>query len=286
MSSKKLIVFIVTVVLLLSFVSCGDNITESSKTDISSALDSSENSVNSTTSRLSSYQFVQQTKVKIMPLGDSLTQGGQHKTSAYRAFLSTMLKDGGHNSVFVGCHNWSYDSIRDGNWYHSGFGGATVETLSSFLKDMTECDADIVLLMIGRNDNTKQISAEQTVKNIDELLVNELYKMYPGVHIFLANPPPCRVYGGGETLLINDNVMKTFLPAYREYVEQKKAAGYKIDFVEMTTETTGIVWSDFTAEDFCHPLPDGYEKIAKVWYDAIKDTVADIQKQKESEMNK
>ena len=80
--------------------------------------------------------------------------------------------------------------------------------------------------------------------------------------------------------------MKTFLPAYREYVEQKKAAGYKIDFVEMTAESTGIVWSDFTAEDYCHPLPDGYEKIAKVWYAAIKDTVDQIQKEKEAELSK
>lgn len=281
MSSKKLFVFIVTVVLLLSFVSCGDNITESSKTDISSAFDSSENSVNSTTSRLSSYQFVQQSKVKIMPLGDSLTQGGQHKTSAYRAFLSTKLTENGHNSVFVGCHNWSFDSIRDGNWYHSGFGGATVQSLASELDSMKDCDPDIVLLMIGRN-NTRSTTAEEIVVEIDELLVNKLYELFPDVHIFLANPPPCRMYKGAEALNTSDVALNRYLPAYREYVEQKKAQGAKIDFVEMSIESTGMVWQDFTAEDFVHPLPSGYEKLANVWYDAIKDKVAEIQKANES----
>ena len=175
---------------------------------------------------------------------------------------------------------------RDGNWMHSGFGGATVQSLSDSLETMADCNPDIILLMIGRNDNTKGISAEQTVKNLDELLVSRLYEMFPDVHIFLANPPPDRVYGGGESLNLNDNALRTYLPAYRQYVEDKKAQGFNIDFVEMSIESTGFVWQDFTAEDFVHPLPVGYEKLAKVWYAAIKDKVVEIQKAKEEQMLK
>ena len=277
---KRIISVAISIVLLLTFVGCSKpQNADDSNSAASSKVTSSKSS---TTSRLSSYQFVQNTKVKIMPLGDSLTQGGQHNTSAYRGFLSTMLSEGGHNTVFVGSHKWSFNSIKDGNWMHSGYGGATVESLSKSLGEMTECDADIVLLMIGRN-NTRETSAEDIVKQIDELLVTKLFEMYPGVHIFLANPPPCRVYNGGETLNNGDIALNKYLPAYRQYVEDKKAQGAKIDFVEMSAESTGIVWEDFTAEDFVHPLPSGYEKIANTWYDAIKDTVVDIQNQKEKE---
>ena len=74
--------------------------------------------------------------VNIMPLGDSLTQGGDYKTgdnpelvkssSSYRSYLSTMLKEGGYNTKFVGSHNWAASAITDGNVMHSGYGGATI----------------------------------------------------------------------------------------------------------------------------------------------------------------
>ena len=281
---KKIFLLLLCLIVSAAFIGCSGNADGSlsngtiSTNKVSSIIKSSKQK---TSSRLTSYAFAQKTKVKIMPLGDSLTQGGQHKTSAYRGYLSTILKDEGHNSVFVGCHNWSYDSIKDGNWMHSGFGGATVESLSGSLDTMADCNPDIVLLCIGRNDNTKRISAEQTVENIDTMLVERLYEMFPDVHIYLANPPPIRVSGGQESLHISDLALTLYLPAYKQYVADKKAEGYNIDFVEMSIESTGMVWEDFTAEDFVHPLPQGYEKLAKVWYAAISDKVAEIQKEKE-----
>lgn len=286
---KKIIALVLCLVISVVFVGCGGNANNSAsdgKSNISKISSSIKISRPKKSSRLTSYAFVQRSKVKIMPLGDSLTQGGQHNTSAYRGFLSNLLKDGGHNSVFVGCHNWSYESIKDGNWMHSGFGGATVKSLSNTLETMADCNPDIVLLMIGRNDTTNGISIEQTVKNLEELLISRLYEMFPDVHIFLANPPPIRVYGGGESLNVNDNALRTYLPAYRQYVDDKKAQGFNIDFVEMSIESTGIIWQDFTADDFVHPLPEGYEKIANVWYAAIKDKVVEIQKSKEEQLLK
>ncbi len=283
---KTFVSLFISIVLILTFVGCGEPVAQSEPDSQKECSNVSSKVSSNTSSKLTAYQIKQKTKVNIMPLGDSLTQGGQHKTSAYRGYLSTMLKDGGHNSVFVGCHNWSYDSIRDGNWMHSGFGGATVKSLSNELESMKNCNPDIILLMIGRNDNTQRISAEQTVKDMDELLINKLYEMFPDVHIFLANPPPVRGYNGAETLNNSDIVIRNFLPAYRQYVEDKKAQGYKIDFVEMTAETTGIVWEDYTADDFVHPLPQGYEKLANHWYNSIKDTVVTIQTQKENQLFK
>ena len=279
---KNIVSIFISIVMILTFVGCGDNVAQSELSSQKTSSIRSPKVSSNTSSQLTKYQIKEATKVKIMPLGDSLTQGGQHNTSAYRGYLSTMLKEGGHNSIFVGCHKWSYEGIKDGNWMHSGFGGATVKSLSNELESMKDCNPDIILLMIGRNDNTKGISAEKTVQDMEELLINKLYEMFPDVHIFLANPPPDRMYNGAETLNNSDIVMRDFLPAYRQLVEDKKAQGSKIDFVEMTAETTGIVWQDFTADDFVHPLPEGYEKLAKCWYDAIKDTVIAIQTEKEN----
>ena len=279
---KRVLSILICLAIGICLVGCAGDNASTSKEDSSSTVSTIKKpSKQPKSSQLTSYAVTQKTKVNIMPLGDSLTQGGQHKTSAYRGYLSTMLKDGGHNSVFVGCHNWSYDSITDGNWMHSGFGGATVKSLSGDLDKMTECNPDIILLLVGRNDNTRGNSAEETVKNLDELLIDPLYKMFPDVHIFLANPPPIRHSNGSEMIYPGDNIMKTYLPAYEQYVADKKATGAKIDFVEMSEETTGLTWEDYTAEDFVHPLPQGYEKMAKVWYEAIKDLVAEIQKSKE-----
>ncbi len=235
----------------------------------SSVADPSSDVVSETTSKTD----VSKPVVKIMPIGDSLTQGGQHKTSAYRGFLSEMLTEGGYSTKFVGCHNWSSDFITDGNVMHSGFGGAKTYTLAKELPSMAECDPDIILLMIGRNDITEGTNPTNLVDYINKHLVQELYKMFPDVHIFVASVPVIRNMSAEELKLDSDT---KYAPKIKEYVEGQKAAGKKMDFVDMSVAYTNLTWEDFTAEDFVHPQPEGYKKIAKRWYDCITDKITEI----------
>lgn len=288
---KRIISTLLCLVLVFTCTACGNTAKEdsvNSSDDTSIVTSSQDNTDSDTDSDTASVEAVSSenvssvakpvTPVKIMPLGDSLTQGGQHKTSAYRGFLSEMLTADGLNYQFVGSHNWSADSITDGQVMHSGYGGATIFTLEKELPSMADCDPDIVLLMIGRNDTTQGMNGPYFIELMYTRVISKLFEMYPGVMVYCASVPPCRGSNGAENLSTNDNAQTVSYEALKAMIAEKKAAGDNIEFVDMSAAASGLTWEDFTADDFVHPLPEGYKKIAVQWHNAIKDKVAEIDK--------
>ena len=283
---KRVLAVVLCFVMLFAFSSCGDN-----SADVSSVNSSkSESKANSSTTNekpASSDAPVsseaEKPVVTIMPLGDSLTQGGSYKvgddpnavkkSSGYRNSLSKMLTEGGYNTKFVGSHNWAADLITDGNVMHSGYGGATIFTLKDKLSEMKDCNPDIILLMIGRNDMTDGTNPTNYISFLDQYLMAELYTMFPNAHIFIASIPVVRNHEAEELQMTSD---ERYAPKIEEYVQQQKDKGAKVDFVDMRASVSGLTWEDFTVEDFVHPQPAGYEKIAKQWYAAITDKITEI----------
>lgn len=279
---KRIIAILMCLILAVCATACG---TESA--DVSSAQSKITSSTKAPGTEPSSTEPVskepEKPVVNIMPLGDSLTQGGNYKTgdkpdyvktsSSYRSYLSTMLTEGGYNTKFVGSHNWASDYITDGNVMHSGYGGATIFSLRDRLVEMKDANPDIILLMIGRNDITQGTNPSNYIEFLDKYMIAELNKMFPDAHIFLASIPVVRNHDSEELLMDADI---NYAPKIIEYVEKKKNEGAKIDFVDMRVSATGLAIEDFTAEDFVHPQPAGYEKIAKQWYASITDKIDEI----------
>lgn len=284
---RRVLAILLCFVLAFGLVACGNDATSDTSASKVSSSESKAPSKNDASKPASSTETVskepEKPVVNIMPLGDSLTQGGKYKTgdnpdlvktsSSYRSYLSKMLKDGGYNTKFVGAHDWAKDLIVDGNVMHSGYGGATIFSLRDRLKESANANPDIVLLCIGRNDITGGTRPDDYVNFLDKYLVDEIYKMFPDVHIFLASIPVVRNHDKEE---LSMNADTDYAPKTEEYVKQKKAAGAKIDFVDMRVSATGLSIEDFTAEDFVHPQPAGYEKIAKQWYACITDKISEI----------
>ncbi len=286
---KKLLAIVLCAVMVLTFVACGDDTaTTSSIADTSSVTESKADISSVATSSASASSvapIVKKNPVKIMPLGDSLTQGGDHNgCGAYRKPLGEMLDEAGLTYQFVGAHNWSKDNITNGQVMQSGYGGIQVLGLDKKLPDMKDCDPDIVLLMVGRNDNTNGITGETFTKFLYERIIAELYKMFPDVTVYVGSVPPARrkVDGVGIEELSNasnDKSQGVTYEATKQMVAERKAAGDKIEFVDMSAEASGMTWEDFDADDTVHPLMSGYEKIATQWYNAFKDQAFALEKE-------
>ncbi len=287
---RRLIAILLCAVLVFSFVSCGeDNSTVSS--EVSSVAESETQSVAVSSVAASSVAassvapVVKKTPVKIMPLGDSLTQGGDHNNAgAYRKPLGEMLDKSGLAYQFVGAHSWSKENITNGQIMQSGYGGIDVFGLEKKLPDMAKCDPDIILLMVGRNDNTRGITDTTFANFLYDRIIAKLYEMFPDVTVYVGSIPPARrkVDGAGIEELSNasnDKAQGVTYEATKKMVADKKAAGDKIEFVDMSAEASGMTWEDFDAEDTVHPLMSGYEKIANQWYKAIEKQAFELEKQ-------
>jgi lysophospholipase L1-like esterase len=238
--------------------------------------------------------------INIMPLGDSLTQGGEiwstHEEidSAYRNYLSGMLTDAGYNFKFCGIRTSHNTMITDGKSNHAGYGGATVASLTEYLEKSNFYKPDIVLLMVGRNDYTSGADAQKIFADYDKL-IDRIFEYFPNTHLVCAGIPPMRMYNYARELNEKDKAQTEFNPQMYDYIAQKAAAGIKISYVDMSAGCSGITWSDYYCEgddrsaiegtpygrqsDFVHPISSGWEKIAKVWFDGIKDIMDELSAQ-------
>ncbi len=275
---KKMLALVICILLIFTLCGCAGG-TEDTSAGTSSVISSAASS-NATSSRTVS--IVQKDKpVRILPMGDSLTQGKEHDNcGAYRPALLEMLDGDGIEYVFTGKHDWSRDNVKNYQFMHSGYGGATVELLASELQYVANRDPDIVLLMIGRNDNGKGFYGEVQANRIYEQLVKPMLDMYPNATIYVASIPPCRQQGAEKLNISGDKAQTDTNPAIEAMVAERKAAGEPVEFVDMSAEATGLTWEDYNDTDFVHPMPVGYEKIAKQWYNAIKNEVKAVSDEK------
>jgi lysophospholipase L1-like esterase len=145
--------------------------------------------------------------VRIMPLGDSLTEGqypdGYH---SYRGYLRKMLLDKGYNAEFVGDQNGqAHGDANPPALEHSGHGGYTIgpdtrtfysggETVGLFEHIeawLGKANPDVILLLIGINDmfspETHPKDYAKTAPERLEALVKRVQSLRPNAKILLAS---------------------------------------------------------------------------------------------------
>ncbi len=128
----------------------------------------------------------EQTPLRIMPLGDSITQGYRY---GYRRALWLALEQAGIETDFVG--SMSRGHIRDSQAQdfdgdHEGHWGYQAETVLARIDEWAaRARPDIVLMHLGTNDVGRGRDGDETAGEIARI-IQRLRRHNPGIHVLLA----------------------------------------------------------------------------------------------------
>ncbi|WP_392665171.1 putative Ig domain-containing protein [Amaricoccus sp. B4] len=193
---------------------------------------------------------------RIMPLGDSITQGYDTKGGYRLPLWQSLVDNHGLWVDFVGAYTSnSAPSLLDIN--HQGYVGITAQTVLSNIDSIATANPhDIALLLLGTNEVLHQSNSESTVPGRLLGIMRALEAHNPDVKIFLG------------TLLDIDNAsdqakvdaINAQLPSI---VATAKGEGIDVTLVDNSNITTADLYDDI------HPTPAGAAKLADNWYQAM-----------------
>jgi len=209
---------------------------------------------------------------RIMPLGDSITYdeaykdlpkfGGSPRPAsqrhAYRNYLWYKLQDGGYDVNFVGSRNAGSGISPSFDPDNEGYPGET----SSYIKNhiygfLQNNPADIILLHIGSNDygNDAYVVGD-ILDEIDRYESN----YHHHIKVILA-------------LIIQRKEARPwqsqFNNSLRNIANSRISDGDDIYVVDMEHDA-GLHYDDRDFQDKTHPNNSGYNKMAGLWYSALK----------------
>ncbi len=205
--------------------------------------------------------FAAHAQLKIMPLGNSITDGdGSSNAAAYRSGLYTRLTNEGIAFDFVG-------SLSGGTGFpdtqHEGHGGYRADQIRDNVKGYLQKNpANLVLLLIGTNDLSQNQGVTSTRDEIGEIIDN-IFEFNGLIEIYLGTLLPRKDSHQSEVEALN-----ALLP---ELVNSKRALGVKIFLVDLNTRFIADPnWQTTRMFDLVHPNDAGYDVIAQVWYEEIR----------------
>jgi lysophospholipase L1-like esterase len=220
---------------------------------------------------------------KIMPLGDSITDGF-NLPPGYRQDLYTLLKNGGNTFTFVGSATDRSTPALDaaGQQHHEGHSGYVIQDIGTSPGDQYQLpftpaggiaddiatwlgpngvDPDYILLMIGTNDVANKYFLDGVVGRLDHLISaisNPCTGLKPSAHLLVASITNTNDAG-------NRQRFTDFAAAVPGLVASHRALGENVSYVDMYDALDPS--TDFV--DYEHPGPGGYQKMAGTWYGAI-----------------
>jgi lysophospholipase L1-like esterase len=194
--------------------------------------------------------------VRIMAIGDSITQGGKTFVT-YRLPLDQKMRAAGMKYEFVGSQQ---SEGPNGPLWHEGYGGKNAEFLAGLMSQkLKQMKPDILLLHCGHNHSAEEkpvhgiIAAQRTI-------IEAARKQNPKVVVLLALVIP-----SGK------------LPKYGYLPELNQASVLlarelsRPDApVMIVDQFTGFDPQKDTILDKVHPNAQGAEKMANKWFSALK----------------
>lgn len=221
-------------------------------------------------------------QVRIMPVGDSITNG-EGETGGYRKYLDYILNQKGISFDMVGPNrdmNASFSYNGQTVQYdsdHAGFSGFQIKQVpdwgkanntGSLYNELKNKNAvktykpDIILLIIGTNDMTANRSMSDCSNDLHDLVDYMLADMPSGGMIFMGSIPEFTRYGGNPQRIANYN------ETVQSVAEDYSNAGKNVRFVDTHGCLNGM--SDIGSDEL-HPNGKGYEKLGKFWAEVIED---------------
>ncbi len=194
--------------------------------------------------------------IRIMPLGDSITEGWP-VPGGYRAPLYRFLTNAGYNVDFVGTlKNNNSSDLPDPD--HEGHYGWRMDILDGIIDaSLAQVDdPDVILLLIGTNDYSQNSQLANIVQRMENLVV-KIATNRPYAKIILAN-----LLVRGEPY--NTKIETTFNPYLPAIAQRQQALGREVYFDDIRS---AVPLEDFP--DQLHPDATGYAKMATNWFGVI-----------------
>jgi lysophospholipase L1-like esterase len=195
---------------------------------------------------------IQGVTVKVMPLGDSITDGIT-VVGAYRIKLWNNITSNGFTVDFVGSASNGPAELGDKN--HEGHSGWRIDQLDANINAwMDTSKPKIVLLHIGTNDISQKYDVANAPNRLGSLIDKICAKLPSGGKLYVAKIIP-----------LSYADVKSYNTQISTVVENKANQGKPVYMVDMFSALT-------TADlaDGVHPNITGYNKMADVWYNAIR----------------
>ena len=212
--------------------------------------------------------------LKVMPLGDSITQGHDGVTElaeqgGYRPRLWQHLKTLGLDIDFVGSQISGPSGLEDkdheghAGWeIMDGHHGSLIDEIDLWLDAF---QPDVVLLMVGTNDTWKNTPSQAIANNLNQLIQKMTdHPRFEGEVLVASIPPkdPARqvFHRVQRALELNAQIP--------QLVEAHVNTGKRVTFVDIAAH---LSTDDLAAppDQGLHPNAQGYAKIADAWYTAI-----------------
>lgn len=194
--------------------------------------------------------------LRIMPLGDSLTDG-ETVPGGYRVELWSRLMADNLNVDFVGSQVNGPPELRDRD--HEGHSGWRIDQIAgSAGLWLRTYKPQIVLLLIGTNDMSQDFDVGGAPARLSALL-DQIHQEAPDAAMVLASLP--RVADPAVTQRI-----QTYNDAIPGITSSK---GWLINYVDLF----GAIQSADLHPDGVHLTAEGYAKMANVWYSALQPLV-------------
>ncbi len=185
--------------------------------------------------------------VKVMPLGDSITEGTQ-VPGGYRIGLWQRLTSGGYRVDFVGSQFNGPSTLGDHD--HEGHPGWRIDQIDANIVGwLNSYQPHDVLLHIGTNDILQNFNVSAAPSRLSTL-IDHITASVPGAEVFVAQIIPLANAN-------QENAVRTFNAAIPAIVQSKAAAGKHVHLVDQHSALTA---ADLT--DGIHPTANGYDKMA------------------------
>lgn len=204
-----------------------------------------------------------QDTIRIMPLGDSITEGvNSYQYGGYRVVLWQLAQAARWHVQFVGSVRIGPASLPDK--HNEGHSGWRIDQISAKIVPwLQKTKPQIILLHIGTNDLRQGYSVAVALDRLSTL-IDQITSTQPDAILIVAQIAP-----QGEPA-INAKVVE-YDNAIPALVAQKVAHNKKVEYVDMYDAVPVNYISDHI-----HPNTAGYALMAHVWYRALS---AIIQKQ-------
>ena len=201
-------------------------------------------------------------KIRILPLGDSLTEGGYNDNQqwyvagGYRNFLKAELLKSGRAIDFVGRRKSG--PVPENDVKHEGYSGLRIDEVAPFVREaLVLFKPRIVLTILGSNDIIQNYETDSAPRRMFGL-VRLILETSPGTVIYVGSPIPTNNAGFNAKL-------KVYAKALEKLV--KGARDSRLRWVDMFWGA-GIKNGDLI--DGVHPRPSGWEKMGRTWARALE----------------
>jgi lysophospholipase L1-like esterase len=193
--------------------------------------------------------------VRVMPLGDSITEGTQ-VPGGYRIGLWQRLTAGGYRVDLVGSQFNGPAALGDHD--HEGHPGWRIDQVDANIAGwLAATTPHTVLLHLGTNDVLQNYNLS-TAPNRLSTLIDHITAGAPNAEVFVATIIPL-------SSASQEAAARTFNAAIPGIVSGKAAAGKHVHVVDMHAALTA---ADLI--DGIHPTATGYDKMAATWYAAAR----------------